>query len=186
MQERWATLRRAWKPQESHPWEGKSCRSTTRQMDRICTRKCWSSRQRYQNHPSIIHGFSDHFFKQFLQQHGIRRLQQVLYKQPGIFDLLSFLLRKFDCTARVMPLTSSWLASTIRCCEPILTSNTKGVMMKVALNLAMAVLLMSAAVVNLLSNPLMPEAMADHSPCLGSPPSPSCICCSDCGCWTCP
>jgi hypothetical protein len=58
--------------------------------------------------------------------------------------------------------------------------------MRVVLNLAIAACLLALAGVNLLTNPFLPEVTAQEGGCAGSPPSPDCGCCDDCGCWVCP
>jgi hypothetical protein len=57
--------------------------------------------------------------------------------------------------------------------------------MRLLLNCAISLCLLSLTVVNVAFNPFSPRAYADsESPCGGPPPSGNCVCC-DCGCWIC-
>lgn len=59
--------------------------------------------------------------------------------------------------------------------------------MRVFCNVAVSGCLLSLVALNLAFNPFLPQAYAQsESPCEGSPPSPDCECCTDCGCWMCP
>jgi|GEM_PF-2684991 len=58
--------------------------------------------------------------------------------------------------------------------------------MRVICNLAISACLLTLVAVNMVSNPFLPQALAQESPCEGAPPNPDCICCGDCDCWVCP
>lgn len=58
--------------------------------------------------------------------------------------------------------------------------------MQIFYNLAVSMCLLTLCAVNVATNPFLPQASAQESPCEGSAPCQDATCCESCGCWVCP